>query len=340
METLTECPLCGTRLTADTPRWQVGDWSIVTCAGCGVGLTNPRPTLAEIGQYYRASFFLVRPDAKVLPATRDLLTGRIKPGTFVTTLRSIVLSEVKYRHDWTLQGGALRRRLLAPLRRALALTYEPIQTLPGTPGTVLDIGFGRGEFLLRAQRLGWKCHGVEVSATSVEWGRQLGFEAQQFDGSFLAPLNHAPASFDVVSANSVLEHVHHPRRLVAEAHRLLKPGGKLLLMVPNFACRDTRTLREHWRMWSPPQHLFHFTPANVHTLLQQHGFERIAIRFKVWFNPMTEKLSLRSLRPTVSRSRYLRAAWQLRIGKRLDYLRGRLTAAEVAPGMAIEAVKR
>lgn len=339
METLEVCPLCDARLTADTRRWQVGAWSIVTCGGCGVGLTNPRPTLAEIGQYYRANFFLVRPDAKVLPATRDLLAGRIKPATFITTLRTIVLSEIKYRHDWTLQGAALRRRLLAPLRWVLALTYEPIQTLPGAPGRVLDIGFGRGEFLLRAQRLGWKCHGVEVSATSVEWGQQLGFEARQFDGGFQAPLSYADESFDVVSANSVLEHVHHPRALVAESRRLLKPGGRLLLMVPNFACHDTRTLREHWRMWSPPQHLFHFTPDNVRALLRQHGFDRIEIRFKVWFNPMTEKMSLRSLRPTVSRSRYLRTAWRLRVGKRLDYLRGRMSAAEVAPGMAIEAIK-
>ncbi len=340
METLAECPLCEKALTADTQRWQVGNWSIETCGGCGVGLTNPRPTLAEIGQYYRANFFLVRPDAKLLPAARDLFAGRIKPATFITTLRSIVLSEIKYRHDWTLQGPALRRRLLAPLRCALALTYEPIQTLPGTPGTLLDIGFGRGEFLLRAQRLGWKCHGVEVSATSVDWGRQLGFEAQQFDGSFQTPLNYADGSFDVVSANSVLEHVHHPRLLVAESHRLLKTGGKFLLMIPNFECRDTQTLREHWRMWSPPQHLFHFKAANVRSLLHQYGFEKIAVRFKVWFNPMTEKLSLQSLRPTVSRSGFLRTAWQLRVGKRLDFLRGRMTAAEVAPGMAIEAVKR
>lgn len=340
METLTACPLCEAPLREGTQRWQVGDWAIVTCGACGAGLTNPRPTIAEIGQYYRANFFLVRPDAKVLPTTRDLLARRIKPAAYLTTLRSIVLSEIKYRHDWTLQGSALRRRLLTPLRLALALTYEPIQSLPATPGRVLDIGFGRGEFLLRAQRLGWQCHGVEVSSTSVEWGQQLGFEARQFDGSFQAPLDYADESFDVVSANSVLEHVHHPRLLVAESRRLLKPRGRLLLMVPNFACHDTASLGPHWRMWSPPQHLFHFTPDNVRALLRQHGFDQIEIRFKIWFNPMTEKLSLRSLRPTVSRGRFLRTAWRLRVGKRLDFLRGRMSAAEVAPGMAIEAVKK
>lgn len=339
METLLDCPLCAAHLNGGTPTWQVGKWSIVTCGGCGVGITNPRPTPAEIGQYYKSNFFMVRTDATLGATVGEFLRGKLRPGLFAVTLRSIILNEIKYRHDWTLQGNGDRRRLLAPLRGALALTYEPIQSLPGTPGKVLDIGFGRGEFLVRAKRLGWDCHGVEVSDTSVEWGRELGFDARPFDGSFQTPLDYPDTMFDLVSANSVLEHVHHPRLLVQESRRLLKPGGKLFLMIPNFACRDTQTLREHWRMWSPPQHLFHFAPENVRALLEEYGFTAIKINYKVWFNPMTEKLSLKSLKPTVSRKKFLRTAWQLRIGKRIDFLLGRLSAAEVAPGMAVEATR-
>lgn len=339
METLRECPLCAAELKGGTRTWQVGSWSIMACSGCGVGITNPRPCLSEIGQYYRANFFLVRTDARVRSTISEFLKGRTKPNVFVVTLRSIILNEIKFRHDWTLQGNAQRRAVLAPLRLALALTYEPIQSLPGTPGTVLDIGFGRGEFLQRAKRLGWRCHGVEVSDTSVEWGRQLGFTVEQFDGSFQNQLGYTNDFFDVVSANSVLEHVHSPQLLIKESHRLLKPGGRLLLMIPNFECRDTEMLGPHWRMWSPPQHLFHFTAEHVRSLLESHGFKHVHIKFKVWFNPWTEKLSLRSLKPTVSRSKYWRTVWQLRVGKRLDFLRGRATAAQVAPGMAIEAVK-
>ena len=339
METVAECPLCRASLAAARPTWLVAGWSIVSCPRCKAGVTTPRPTLDEIGAFYRPSFFLVRPDAKLFPTFHTILRRQLKPALGMTTIRSIVLNEIKYRHDWTLQGGALRPRLLAPLRWLLALAYEPVQALPGRPGAVLDIGFGRGEFLLRAKRLGWQCHGVEVSATSVDWGRELGFQVQQFDGSFSRPLDYPDATFDLISANSVLEHVHHPRRLVEESRRLLKRGGKILIMVPNYECQDTRLLGEHWRMWSPPQHLFHFTAGNVRSLLQEHGFHDIKVRYKLWFNPITEKLSLKSLRPTVTRARYRQIAWQLRVGKRLDFLRGRLAAAQVAPGMAIEAVK-
>ena len=317
----------------------VDGWSIVTCPGCGVGITNPRPTLDEIGKYYRTSFFSVRPDARIFPTCVDFARRRMGAPAFATAMRSIVLSEIKYRHDWTLQGGRLRRFLLSPLRGLLALCYEPIQSLPGKPGVVLDIGFGRGEFLYRAKRLGWECHGVEVSQTSVEWGRGLGFCATQFDGSFRRPLDYPDNYFDLISANHVLEHVHDPRLALTECRRLLKPGGTIFIMVPNFACRDKEVLLGHWRMWSPPQHLFHYTAENIMALLREHDFGRARVNFKIWFNPITEKLSLRKLRPTVTEAEFRKAWWYVRVGKRLAYLRGRLSAAQIGPGMAVEAVK-
>ena len=339
METLTRCPLCSADFRAVKTTINVSGWTIVTCPGCGAGITNPRPTPAGIGRYYRASFFSVRPDARVWTALRDFCRRTINPSGLGMTLRSIVLNEIKYRHDWTVQGGRVRRFLLTPLRWMLALTYEPIQWLPGKPGAVLDIGFGRGEFLQRAKRLGWECHGVEVSPTSVEWGRSLGFHASQFDGSFQQPLEYPDNRFDLISANSVLEHVHDPRRLFEECRRLLKPGGTLFLMVPNFECRDKELLGEHWRMWYVPQHLFHFTAENIATLLAGYGFGPPRVTYKIWYNPYTEKFSLASLRPTLPAAEFRRVAWQLRIGKRWAYLRGKLTAAQVGPGMALEATK-
>jgi SAM-dependent methyltransferase len=340
METVAVCPVCTAGLAGAAVRCVVDSWRIVACPGCGLGVTTPRPSLAEIGKYYKESFFLVRPDATIAGTVAAAVRGRVKPSVAVTTLRSILLNEIKTRHDWTAQGGAERRRWLTPLRVLLGLTYEPIQTIPPVPGRILDIGFGRGEFLLRAKRLGWESHGVEVSPKSVEWGRSLGLQVKPFDGSFTAPLDYPDGMFDAVSANSVLEHVHHPRQLVAEGRRLLRPGGTFMLMVPNFECRDIELLGAHWRMWSPPQHLFHFTAANVRALLEAHGFGEIRVRYKVWFNPMTDRFSLRSIRPTVTPGEYRRIAWRVRFGKRIDYLCGRRTAAEVAPGMAIEAVRR
>lgn len=339
METLTQCPLCSADLLTVKAALKVSGWSIMTCPGCGAGITNPRPTPGEIGRYYRASFFSVRPDARLIPTCLALLQRKIKLSGFLMALRSIVLSEIKFRHDWTLQGGRARRMLLAPLRRLLAVTYEPIQSLPGKPGVVLDIGFGRGEFLQRAKRLGWECHGVEVSSTSVEWGRELGFHAKQFDGSFQEPLDYPDGCFDLISANSVLEHVHNPRLLLQECSRLLKPGGTLLLLVPNFECRDKELLGEHWRMWYVPQHLFHFTAENIATLLAGYGFAPPRVTYKIWFNPYTEKFSLASLRPTLPAAEFRRVAWQLRIGKRWAYLCGKLAAAQVGPGMALETTK-
>lgn len=339
METLIHCPLCSSQLLGAPTVAVVSNWTIITCPRCSVGITNPRPTTEEIGQYYRASFFSTRPDARLVPTCLDLLRRRITVSAFGKIVRSIVLNEIKYRHDWTLKGSTLRRLLLSPLRALLALTYEPIEAFPPKPGRVLDIGFGRGEYLYRARRLGWDCHGVEVSPTSVAWGRQLGFKATQFNGTFQEPLAYRDGSFDLVSANSVLEHVHHPRLLIAEARRLLRPGGRVLIVVPNFDCADIQILGEHWRMWSPPQHLFHYRAANVLSLLSEYGFENPTVRYKVWYNPLTDKHSLTSIRSSISTSRYRSIRWQIRFGKRLAYLLGRRPAHEVAPGMAIEAAR-
>ncbi|MDX2187254.1 MAG: class I SAM-dependent methyltransferase [Opitutaceae bacterium] len=336
-EVLGACPLCESDLAPASNIHHVEGWRIVACPGCGVGITNPRPTLEAIGQFYRSSFFSTRPDDTLRNLVGDLLNRRTSRKQAGERIRSTVLNEIKFLHDWTHKQRGIWRLAFFPFRWALALTYEPIQWLPSEGGRLLDIGFGRGEFLHRAKRLGWDAHGVEVSETSVEWGRSLGCAASRFDGSFQNPLAYPDSHFDLVSANSVLEHVHHPRAAVREMRRLLRPGGRLFLMVPNFECRDIEVLGPHWRMWSPPQHLFHFTAANVRDLLLQEGFSDVVVRYKVWFNPLTDKKSLESIKPTLAPSAFRKLRRHIRFGKRLDFLLGRRSAAEVAPGMALEA---
>jgi 2-polyprenyl-6-hydroxyphenyl methylase/3-demethylubiquinone-9 3-methyltransferase len=93
---------------------------------------------------------------------------------------------------------------------------------PAPPGgaTLLDVGCGGG--LLAPHVHGYRHVGVDLSAPSLALAAQHGIEPVQADA---ASLPFPDASFDVVVAGEVLEHVDDLEGTVAEALRVLRPGG-------------------------------------------------------------------------------------------------------------------
>jgi SAM-dependent methyltransferase len=84
--------------------------------------------------------------------------------------------------------------------------------------------------------------------------------------------------FDVVTSWHVLEHVLDPSRVLAEAYRILKPGGVLMLEVPNFDSLGRTVLRTYWFPLELPRHLYHYTPKTLGALLRKAGFGEITIK--------------------------------------------------------------
>ena len=91
-------------------------------------------------------------------------------------------------------------------------------------GRLLDFGCGSGSYLERMVRRGWQVTGVDTAPSAVARVREtLGLNA------LLGTLPHPalpPQSFDVISMWQSLEHTHRPREVLAEAYRLLAPGGQ------------------------------------------------------------------------------------------------------------------
>ena len=118
--------------------------------------------------------------------------------------------------------------------------------LPDAPGPirVLDIGCAAGENAMAVTaRLG-----PEVTTIGMDWGHPPLVEAQQrgmaavqavADGVHLP---FADASFDVVMLCEVIEHLVDTDLIVAEAHRLLRPGGAFLVTTPNLGAWFNRLL--------------------------------------------------------------------------------------------------
>jgi len=91
------------------------------------------------------------------------------------------------------------------------------------------------------QERGAHVTGTDLSIVAVERARAKGIEALQVDVD-TKPLPFAAASFDTVVSNSMIEHRFFPERSFDECARVLKPGGKFIVCLPNIA---------HWicRWW-------------------------------------------------------------------------------------------
>jgi SAM-dependent methyltransferase len=152
---------------------------------------------------------------------------------------------------------------------------ELFRRLVGGPGRrVLDLGCRYGA-LTRAYAEGNDVVGVDVDRDALAEAAKLGVETRWADVE--QPLPFEDESFDVVVAGELLEHVRDPERLVADARRLLRPGGRFVGSVPN-AFRLLNRLR--FLAGLPPErdptHLHMFTPRDVAGLLA--GFEDVELR--------------------------------------------------------------
>ena len=103
----------------------------------------------------------------------------------------------------------------------------------------LDVGCGDGaRYGARVHASGVEIHGVDISEVAVEFARARGINARV--ASLVDPLPYPDASFDVAVCLEVLEHLVDPAIVTREIARVLKPGGRALLSVPNSAFWTTR----------------------------------------------------------------------------------------------------
>jgi len=157
-----------------------------------------------------------------------------------------------------------------PLRRCRAILAWK------TAGRVLDVGCSTGVFLAEMARHGhWELHGVEVNARAAEYARQR-YGLRIFTGQ-LAEAGYADEYFDVATLWHVLEHLPHPRSALSEIHRILKPGGILVVQVPNLGSLEARLFGRFWAGVDAPRHLYVFSQKTLSDLLRAAGFDEVYV---------------------------------------------------------------
>lgn len=148
-------------------------------------------------------------------------------------------------------GDALLRRL----RRHNATRIDEL----APPGAILDVGCGDGNLIDALQARGRRALGLERESDRAD---VLPLDISEVEGEYAA----------VVFWHS-LEHVPDPRAAVAHAHRLLMPGGVLVIAVPNVASLQARAFGDNWFALDLPRHLVHLSDRALTSGLEAAGFE-------------------------------------------------------------------
>ena len=199
-----------------------------------------------------------------------------------------------YSSNWGDQGqGYFDRRKIECMHTEAERQRQAIESETSVvAGSILDIGCGDGRYLQAFAAAGWRAVGIEVSPVAVE--RSQAPEEVEIIHGAAESIDFGSRSFDVVRLKHCIEHLSFPRETLAAVHRLLRPGGFLVLDTDNadslrsrferFAQRTTgplarfvvrrfmgKDLRKRFGRLSPPIHLLYFSPHSLKHAVESAG---------------------------------------------------------------------
>lgn len=145
---------------------------------------------------------------------------------------------------------------------------DEVQRLQPT-GRFLDVGCSIGRLLDRARTRGFEVAGLELGGRACAYARDhYGLDVRQ---ELLERAGFDDRSFEVVTLIEVLEHLPEPREMLRQIHRILRPGGVLVVGVPNMASLGVAILRGNARTFNR-NHLIFFNEETLGQMLAEEGF--------------------------------------------------------------------
>ena len=242
-----DCNVCGSR--KNTKVFSVRDlyikkdnpaqFTLVHCGRCGFAYLNPQPNYEELSPFYQNGYF----DSVKKSGDRKGLY------LFLKKIRRKIFPKFHPRfYRWDIGDRKL-------------------------PANFLDVGCATGA---KAQTFiddfpKWKFFGVEPDAQAAKIAATV--PGLTVSHGFLKGTHYPDNFFDVVLFHHVLEHTLDPRGDIEENHRILKPGGRLIVVVPNYASFAAKFFGKYWRHLDIPRHLFHFRKQDLKNLLDDVGFD-------------------------------------------------------------------
>jgi len=169
-------------------------------------------------------------------------------------------------------------------QQAMRLLVEALcGPVPAPGGPVLEVGTG-ARSMLDDLPAGWLAIDADLSWGALRMHHRRRHPAACFDAT--RPFPFIDGSMAAVLMGELVEHVYYPEEMLREVHRVLRPGGILVLTTPNLATlpdrlcflfgsapRQVDPLHPHLSL-----HIRPFTVGSLRRLLDVVGFDLIAVR--------------------------------------------------------------
>ncbi len=220
------------------------DFTIVRCRNCGLVYTNPR--ISQHNATYLAD--------DIPPAQQIEEHARAKAPIFTSVLQHIQRLQ---------QNSTTKTSMLQS-------------------ATLLDIGCGSGHFVAAANKAGYNACGLEPAGPFADYAQlNLGINVIKSD------VTHAqiePASFDIITAWDVIEHVADPLNMLRSCKTWLRPGGIAAFRFPSARWQKIKGVILHsllaWQRpaFAPTIHLYFFSEQTFTKMAQQAGLKVIFTR--------------------------------------------------------------
>jgi SAM-dependent methyltransferase len=228
------CPLCG------SDQYQpVRGKDVVRCLACGFVYLRDRPTASWLENYYSNVYAVNQPGAAP-PVRRPANLALVETPEFYQARREEFWKEVK-----------------------------EVYGKPVAQCSLIDIGCGWGGFLYTAAKEGAKGIGYEWNVPNVEFGRKfLGLEIRR---EHFEKANLENEIFDIIVLIHSLEHMSDPLVVLKKAKTILKKGGLLAGIVPNFESFLSEHLLENWAWLERDWHYSHFSRSSLESCAAKAG---------------------------------------------------------------------
>lgn len=164
------------------------------------------------------------------------------------------------------------KQVLINALRACCLTSQSL--------CLLDIACGTGSFLARIRQEvsdRWKLHGVDFSSVAIEQARSR-YHDIDFSCADATKLQYESGAFDIVTCYGSWEHFEKPESAIAEASRVLRPGGWVFAMIPVLGIHRSDRQDEGWYEDCPVEGVDYRQPQwNLSRATWSRMFERAGI---------------------------------------------------------------